>query len=114
MNRQETYQIVRDHLLTQNKRSSTKKDLCLYRGPNDTSCAIGCLIPNNLYKKSMEGRSLMDVLEHEPKLSAFLEVDENMGDKGFLTGLQSIHDWHPLETWPQRLFDFANKYSLQP
>ena len=37
--------------------------LCLYRGPNGTKCAIGCLIPDNLYRKGMEGDPASDVAE---------------------------------------------------
>ncbi len=57
MNNQEIYDKVSKHLLTQNKKSKLDGK-CSYRGDNHTSCAIGCLIPYDLYDSQMEGGTI--------------------------------------------------------
>ena len=46
MNIQEIFDTVSVHLLTQNEKSQESDFYrsCLYRGPNGTKCAVGCLI----------------------------------------------------------------------
>lgn len=42
------------HLRRQKVRSDGNGE-CLYRGRHNTSCAVGCLIPDSRYTESMEG-----------------------------------------------------------
>lgn len=44
---------ISDHL-TQQRAVSGRKGVCLYRGPDGTSCAVGCLILNEDYQSGME------------------------------------------------------------
>lgn len=48
---------VRDHLIAQRARSVEEHDpsQCLYRSPDGHSCAVGILIPDELYRSDMEG-----------------------------------------------------------
>lgn len=95
MNRQKTYDTVKAHLLKQGERSVGPGDMCMYRGPNGLKCAIGCLIPDELYDPKMEYVGSIDrVLERFFMLEGFLEV-ENAEDERFLTALQQAHDARP-------------------
>jgi hypothetical protein len=53
MTLQETFDKVCVHLLTQLQKSvfldSNGSMACAYRGPNGLKCAVGCLIPDELY-----------------------------------------------------------------
>ena len=58
MNAQEIFDKVMGHLRKQGERSINNNDACLYRGPGSLQCAIGCLIPDELYSSQMERLSL--------------------------------------------------------
>ncbi|MDX1964335.1 MAG: hypothetical protein SFX18_14375 [Pirellulales bacterium] len=80
MTKQETFDIVYRHLLTQGQKSisrvvgSENFGKCAYRGADGAKCAAGVLIPDEAYKPSYEGHSvavLSDVFEqlgHDLKL----------------------------------------------
>lgn len=59
MNIQEIFDTVSVHLLTQNEKSqeSSFYSSCLYRGPNGTKCAVGCLIKDEFYQPSRKTSS---------------------------------------------------------
>lgn len=116
MNRQRTYDLVRDHLTHQNAKSvgpddyMGKEEGCLFRGPNGLRCAIGALIPDELITPELNSRSVMRL---PPSILEFIGVN-NHSDRGFLAELQYIHDsWNP-ECWPQALYEFAMGYGLRP
>lgn len=44
-----------EHLATQRQRSTTHDGTCCYRGENGPMCAVGILIPDDLYDDSIEG-----------------------------------------------------------
>ena len=46
MNRQEVFDKVAIHLLTQNAKALNSGGLCVYKTPNGLRCAVGCLIPD--------------------------------------------------------------------
>jgi len=61
-------------------------DKCLYRGPNNTRCAIGLLIPDEKYRPSIEGESCYD----DKVLECFtIPVGLTKGD---LSEIQYSHD----------------------
>jgi len=98
MNRQEVYEKVRKHLLTQNHRSLNIKG-CAYRGENGDKCAIGALIPDESYYGGLEGLGVA----HASVLGATgLEI-EDQTDVEYLTSLQVIHDMAPVEDWEDEL-----------
>lgn len=94
------------NLLKQGKRSAIERadsyDKCMYRGPNGTKCAVGMLIPDELYDKeieSMEARSLPRILK--------VKMRSNKID--LLEDLQSIHDERRAEYWRIELLRLASK-----
>lgn len=115
---QEVYNIVRDHLLTQNKKS--KKDIdgrqvCAYKGENGLSCAVGCLIPDDVYTRNMEGKSVVCMDIYCPSMNLdlagfFRKHSQLLGE------LQSLHDSQlfSVEDWPERLAVIAERHNLTP
>lgn len=98
MTDQETYDIVKKHLLCQMKHSKTGYS-CRYRGDNGLKCALGALIPDEKYGSEMDGQ--------------IYYIDDLIVDLGltqspdFLGKLQSIHDGYMPEEWAARLSAFA-------
>jgi hypothetical protein len=63
----------------------------VYRHPEGLKCGIGHLIPDYLYEPSMEGKSVVaDELRQVRKL---VGCDNSYEERGFLTTLQSLHDY---------------------
>ena len=91
---QELYQRVRKYATDARDPFSYDQDAalgvkCRYRGPNDTKCAIGCVLPDGLYDPDMEGNGIDGLLDGcWPDVTWFFDgVDRNM-----LVEFQSAHD----------------------
>ena len=111
----DTFQKVADHLLTQGRKSVTVvSSLCQYRvkAKDGTmlKCAIGCLIPDDLYEGAMDppqtGLSVWNLLHSYPKLAVAIGVDLDK-DMMFLQGLQAIHDCDSPDQWEEQLIRYA-------
>lgn len=87
MNNQEVFDKVVEHLVAQGQ-PAREGFKCFYRGPNGTKCAVGCLIPDELYDEAMEGRSASILESKFPQLQPlFSNVDPEV-----LWQLQNVHD----------------------
>jgi len=95
----EVFEYVRWHLLKQGERASAR-DLCVLRDPYGLTCALGCLIPEDEYRKEMEGNSNVDLFvdRYRPAWKRH---------EGLLTRLQRIHDDRHPSDWEARLDDLA-------
>lgn len=92
MNRQEIFDTALAHLRKQGKPAMNKGGVCMYRGPGGTMCAVGALIPDDLYVFDMENRSASSVVEQWPALAQHLQV-ETYDDSVFLRNMQhNLHD----------------------
>ena len=101
-NIQEVFEYVAAHLIKQGKPSlasydSKRKEYrysggCSYRGANGTSCAVGCLIPDDEYKVVLEWVSVIELLseKHVPTLTSLNENIEGL--ESMLLDLQVFHD----------------------
>lgn len=138
MNKQQIFDTVAAHLLTQNERAVGDTGLCMYRvskggGGVVLRCAIGSLIPDEMYTLNMEGAAVPLLLTMHPKLRAHLGITEAAPGKddkehyydidnpevAFLNKLQAIHDgnWSlrngfDVEDWPWKLREFARLHNL--
>ena len=87
-------------LLTQNARSTlgVDSDTCMYRGAGGLKCAVGQLIPDNLYTESMENIGVRDlfVMYGDAMSGAGLDQNEHML---FLSDLQRVHDGNQPSKW---------------
>lgn len=93
---------------------------CQYRGEDGAKCAVGWLIPDDLYDPHMEGKSVLRLfvdhpeLQEEPTLKAWTSY--------LLCELQEMHDeaatsWHHPMDWGSimraNLTEFATRNNLK-
>lgn len=110
MNKQEQFDIMVNHLLKQNARSETQggdegDPICLYRHSDGRKCAVGVLIPDELYEAEMEGNNPRQLLHLYPELCAYIDKD--------LAGyLQNTHDEYYPDEWPEQLRNAAAHFQL--
>lgn len=121
MKPQEIFDTVAKHLIQQGCRATVSAGsrpdsdgLCQYRGPNGTKCAVGALIPDDVYDAKMEGDTVTGLL-----VSFGSVLPSWMGPNlGLLRDLQMVHD-HP-ETWEEpttlrkELFKVSRDHGLSP
>lgn len=86
---QEVFDAVWNGLASQGfQRSIGYEGTCLYRGPDGLKCAVGHLIPDNLYDTDLEGKTVSQLIEAECLVGVFGEEV----DTSFLFKLQQAHD----------------------
>lgn len=119
LNKQQVFDKVAAHLLAQ-KITSSKSHIvggsCLYRGPNGTKCAVGCLIPDDLYEPSMEGKSVPGSGDFDMYLSTVGKVLTQIVEKDtfpLLAALQLLHDTIKPDNWDLELRKSAVKFNLK-
>lgn len=130
--KQETFDTVAKHLLTQKVRSFKQEagssdpyeGLCMYRGPDGTKCAAGCLIPDEDYKPEWEGAIVSHKLpaptiaNSEPTSNyrssiALSACISGLGhDVTLVRRLQMIHDQRLPEQWKAALARLASDDGL--
>jgi hypothetical protein len=85
---QEIFDIAVSGVINQGRPSLSDSGSCSYRGTDGTKCAAGFLIPDDVYKPSMEGFSWSS-LSTQNKFSHLYEF------KDLISALQDCHDWRP-------------------
>ncbi len=108
MNNQEVFDIVVRHLRKQNAASvvSEPGSACAYRGTEGRKCAVGILIPDEIYHPYMEEKSIEYVMAANP------ETKKWECDMCLLSELMTIHDSYPVNRWEQEFRSVANAYNL--
>jgi hypothetical protein len=111
VNNQEAFTTVAKHLLAQNARSVSIFDYgsCLYRGEDGRKCAIGCLIPDNLYEEDMEDKPVVQLCAD---FSSLVQLFEGVTTE-LLEDLQIIHDREEISDWEKVLRETAAKFNLK-
>lgn len=104
------YYHVAKHLLNQNEKSTNVLGQMAYRGMDGRKCAIGCLLPDELYGSFMEGvavnsNGMMGVMSH-----LGLALDALV--MRLLEDLQRVHDWLPVSEWKAALQDIGREHRL--
>lgn len=118
--KQQTFDKVACHLLTQNCRAeSYNKMLCLYREFIDEhsyrSCAAGCLIDDKDYRPEWEGTGIELEAECDGELNKVTQYFISKGyDIHLVKDLQFVHDEYEPHEWPDKLSDVAKKHGLSP
>lgn len=139
---QEVFDKVAHHLLKQKARSMISSStggsqLCGYRGGNGLCCAVGFLIPEELYDVNMEGNGICDMSDganllrkvlHDSGIDVPVDVDrdsehyDDWDDRvhsdatptlSILKELQELHDSRPIEGWLIGLKGIATDYGLE-
>ncbi len=112
MTKQEIFDTVALHLIKQGKKSVNDIGRCLYRSPEGLKCAIGCLIPDEVYQRSMEGHGVSRLLGNYDSLKFLWPFDAILND------IQRVHDntYSEGQIWTDavvlRLRKIAEKYNL--
>lgn len=131
---QELFTISATHLLKQGCRAETESEnggygiggsgkVCCYRGPNNTMCAAGVLIPDSEYKPDMENKSVFGLIDRGDLLTDERKA-EFVAHSGLLKDLQNVHDlsqkpgeWcsaqRPVDLWRECLEAVASAHGLQ-
>lgn len=113
------FQRVRNHLLSQYVRCVAADESCRWRQERNgivLHCAIGCLIPGDLYVESLESVKTVEALFIRlPDLGDRLGVQPATKKTvlGFLAQLQSIHDDTGPSHWEDKLQRLALQYGLR-
>lgn len=101
LTRREVYTRVKAHLLQQRKRAFCDvRDRCLFRAPDGTSCAIGALIPDELYHPDMEKLTTHELIKQHPELAPHGISYKNAD---LLGRLMNIHDVASSDSWDEEL-----------
>lgn len=111
MNKQEVFNKVVTHLRKQ-KIPARSDGNCVYRSADGLMCAVGCLIPDNLYDPGIEGQVVAGVIADFPKVAESLGI-ESMNDEDFLHQLQIVHDEFIVTRWEEQWKIVALQFNLQ-
>lgn len=93
MKASEIFDTVKKHLLCQKKRCSVAGGRCVLRNDDGLKCAIGALIPEEKYYKTLEGYPTYVTID-------MLGLSDH---EDILLALQSIHDNVLPENWAEAL-----------
>ena len=106
---------VRNHASKQRGKSINPSGKCLYRGPLNTKCFIGCLIDDYDYNSLMDnpGFTIQQILENFPQISYISPIDlEKQRALDFLKDIQGCHDNYQIEEWDNRLNEIEAKFGI--
>lgn len=91
MTQQEIFDKVVHHLFKQGK-PATDLGACRYRTQDGLSCAVGCLIPNELYSVEIEHKSVHTLFKKGDDASIAIANFLGEDNKELLSALQMVHD----------------------
>ncbi len=108
MTNQELFDRVATHLLTQGKRSVVREgceEECRYRDLDGLKCAIGCLIPDDMYSENLEGKNPGNI---EVIKATGISYDQ----VSLAKRLQAIHDSYQPKYWRTELREIAAAWGI--
>jgi hypothetical protein len=105
---QEIFDFVVDHLRRQGETALNLDGDCVYLNGKGQSCAGGCMIPVELYKKEIEGRGMSEVSFWK---AIGLDIPESTEKVMLLQNLQFAHD-AGVSNWDKQLRNVADQYKL--
>ena len=106
MNNQKMFDTVVTHLRNQGVPAINDNFSCMYRSPSGLSCAIGCLIPDDVYHKGMEGLTIENLLDKYPQVKKYI------ADNELAMALQEVHDSRVASQWEAQLSEVADAFGL--
>lgn len=113
--KQEIYDKVKAHLLTQNAKSyDVENNMCMYRHPDGLKCAIGVLIPDDAYTPDMEGHTVAAMALYDDLWDMFPSFLRETFISSLLSDLQLVHDANDVDQWPAALARVAKAHNLNP
>jgi hypothetical protein len=117
MTHQEIFDKVAAHLIKQGRQSALGGG-CVYRGPDNTSCAIGCLIPDSAYDPLFDADdgSVLHQVGNPAFVAALAAGGVELTDDtvlDLLDALQGLHDDTDHLSWHWRLQTLASGWGLE-
>ena len=112
MSMREIFNKVEKHLLKQNTRS-IRVGSCKYRTDSGLSCAVGCLMTDNMYSHTLEGESVR-ATEVVEALAPIIGVSPRHRAKklDLLHRLQGIHDGDSITEWDVKLSEAKLDFNI--
>ena len=121
-NNQATFDKVAEHLIKQGRKAINAGATCCYRTDGERGdvlkCAIGCLIPDDMYNIKFEGHGINRLFENFRAIEDYLLAGVGVD---LLVSLQSAHDVATPETgetmrdaFRLKLITVAEKFGLDP
>ena len=110
MNTQQAFDIMVQHLRQQGRPSRDEVDGCQYRGPDGLKCAVGALIPDELYNERMESKNIYSLIK-DGKFPALTELFAGINIH-VLSDLQDTHDFNEPARWEQLFKECAEEFGL--
>lgn len=112
---QSIFDQVARHLLTQGSKSrDARTDMCFYRQDGGRKCAVGCLIPDELYTDEIEGCTVDELLFDHPEFSEKFGLEDGDEREQLLFDLQKTHDVCDVDSWLEKLEWIAGIHGLSP
>lgn len=119
MTPQEIFDKAARHLLTQGVKCVDSDGICKYRGDEGTACAVGCLIPDELYDQGIEGVSVSYMACFDNKeqelIFSLLASGVDLSDRlvrNLVSELQDCHDAFFVDEWRDHLRRIACVHGL--
>jgi len=116
----DVFDYIQNHLLTQNSKSQkiisrdengeVTQSSCLYRGDNNTRCAVGAIISNKYYKKIIEGLTVDDPLVTELIEESLPNWKITKNNLEMLSDLQFTHDHVDIDCWQMRFKQMKSRF----
>jgi hypothetical protein len=107
MDKQKIALEIVQHMAQQKTAAITPNDGCMYRTQDGKKCAIGGIIPDDLYSEEMEGKLIRGILVGFTELAQYFKnkygIDKEQEEHILLLNeFQSIHDTNKILTsWPK-------------
>jgi hypothetical protein len=106
---QEIFDAVSCHLLLAQREKSIASGRCSYRSVHNRACAIGCLIPDDVYDRQMDS----GVWSIDQLLAGSRALYDMYGQhRSLLIDLQKVHDFCDVRDWPDSLVRVADDLDL--
>lgn len=104
--KQETYDTIVAHLRKQGRKATDDHGMCCYRADDGLKCAVGCLIPDDLYDEGMEAMSVVGSPIYE---IVCVRLDHDLQLCG---DMQDVHDEWEVERWEIGFRGVAEAHNL--
>lgn len=109
---QQVFDQVAVHIIAQGRRAQDYGS-CRYRTEDGLKCAVGCLIPDELYDPHLEGASVMRDRVQDTLNKIWTKISP--AQYCLLKALQNAHDMtleSSLEGWRKEMIRIADAYGL--
>lgn len=106
---QDAFDRVWNYFVVKGAPMGVKDGTGVYRGPNNQSCATGCLMPDALTNARFESRPIGTLMQERARVRSWF----GNTTKGFLASLQTAHDMSiSLRELRHRLKGVASSHGL--